>query len=324
MFETLRRVYFSLITRKKELIQRISFYTLKAPSKEYDSFIITPFNELSGQQGLADRLRHILSVFIYCRKNQLNFKIIHNNPFRLSDYLEPNEYDWKMKEFEMSHSIWNTRVAYTWSYFKGNSSSEEKESLKQEAVLIKNSLKKAKQLHVYGNAHIYKAEWRNAFDVLFKPSQALARQIENLDLPRKFDAVTFRFQQLLGDFQEGNFKKLGKEEADELVEKCISELTDQFAKGMFSSEKILVTSDSVKFLKKVSTLPFVFVISGKILHPAFAANNSGEDFSKSFIDLLTLRAATSVTLFLTGEMYQSGFPEFASIIGSGRFEIHRF
>lgn len=309
-----------LYSHLKLKIKYYSFFNFRFPK----SCVIVPFDSLMGAVGLADRLRHCLSVYLVCKEKGLPFKILHNNPFQLDLILQPNKYDWTIKEDEYSDSIYFTRFIKLGSWYKAHGTSEEEESLQQQNIL-KNFLKNTRlQYHVYGNSHIYKGQWKDAFNELFKPSDELSEKIKELNLPDKYDAVTLRFQQLLGDFEEGSFKTLSVEDQDKLIQKCIDEIQLLKKNNYFKSDKLLVTSDSVRFLSKVSELPYVMIIPGEMAHPGHGTDKPVSVYMKSFVDLFALRNAKSITLLITGDMYPSGFPEFASCIGEGNFKIHKF
>lgn len=311
-----------IYTHFKRRIKYYSFFNFRIPS----SCVIAPFNGLilMGTPGLADRLRHCLSMYLVCKENNFTFKILHNNPFRLDLILKPNEYDWTIKDDEFSNSIYFTRMCKVGSWYKAHGTSEREESLQQQKFL-KSFLKSTHlQYHIYGNSHIHKEQWKDAFDELFKPSEELSVKIKKLNLPNEYDAVTLRFQQLLGDFEEGAFKTLTVDEQDKLIQKCIDEIQLLKENNYFKSDKLLVTSDSVRFLSKVSELPYVMIIPGEMAHPAHGMDKPVSVYMKSFVDLFALRNAKSITLLITGDMYPSGFPEFASCIGYGNFKIHKF
>ena len=87
--------------------------------------------------------------------------------------------------------------------------------------------------------------------------------------------------------------------------------------------KILVTSDSERFLAKASTLPRTYIIPGKVIHIRYKTTDTSA-YMKTFLDMFLLSGAESLVLFKTGKMYNSGFPRLASQIGNKHFKIHEF
>ncbi len=56
-----------------------------------------------------------------------------------------------------------------------------------------------------------------------------------------------------------------------------------------------------------------------MVHMDFTRDADDDTYMKSFVDLLMLAKAKSITLLKTGQMYDSGFPHFASLLGNVRF-----
>lgn len=289
-----------------------------------DRSVIVPFDGKEGKYGLADRLRHCLSLYLYCQQNKLSYKIYHVFPFRLENILKPNKFNWVIDSGLVSKSIYRTRSIKIRSYYKSTGIDEDIESNMQLQYLNKKIISNKFQYHVYGNAHFFKSDWKNAFDDLFSPSDELCELLDSLKLPASYEAVSLRFQQLLGDFKEDGFPILSENEQNTLIEKCISEINSLRCRNFFSTKTILVTSDSVRFLNHVKILPDVIVIDGERAHPGTPLNNSERTYMNSFIDLYALRNAKRITLLRTGDMYNSGFPEFAARIGNKIFQIHSF
>lgn len=301
-------------------VKNYSFFSFKLRK----SCIIALFDDKVGKFGIADRLRHCLSIYLYCKENNYPFKIHHIVPFKLNHILLPNQVDWVLRENDFSKSIYRTKTIKIKSYYKSKRLNESVEAKDQLLLLSRFILSPKYQYHIYGNAHFYKRKWREAFDELFIPSKDLMDLINGLLLPSSYEAVTFRFQQLLGDFEEDGFSVLSPEEQSSLIEKCVQEIDNLKNRKYFKTDVILVTSDSVKFLNRIKQLEYVRVIDGERVHPAASTKHSERAYLNSFIDLYALRKAERVTLLKTGKMYLSGFPEFAAEIGNGKFEIHLF
>lgn len=292
--------------------------------KRTNKTVIVSFESNLGKAGLADRLRHCLSVYLFCKKRGLNFKISHLEPFKLDSILKPNKYDWSLGDSNVSVSMLFTRTIILFSKYKSNVCSEDEEAISQEKYLNNVIKNRNLEYHVYGNVHLYKSEWAQAWDELFVPSEELLSRLREQNLPEIYEGVTLRFQQLLGDFKEDGYNILSEEEQYELIQKCIDRIILLKDKGYFKCHNILVTSDSLRFLNEVRKLPFVYTISGERAHPAYSKDRSEHVFLNSFVDLLALRNAQRVTLLQTGQLYKSGFPEFAASIGNRCFLVDKF
>lgn len=80
-----------------------------------------------------------------------------------------------------------------------------------------------KQLHVYTNAMYNPDCFKQMFNELFKPNDAIA-DLVNEHIARmegSYITATFRFQQLLGDFKERDYIILPPLERKQLIDKCL-------------------------------------------------------------------------------------------------------
>ena len=274
--------------------------------------------------GLTDRFRNILSIYSYCKSNNIPFKVYYHYPCDLESILEPNEYDWRIKSSRLSHHFLDSKelVLYVNPYnlpdaeFKRKNNEEHLKLLNDEF-----SKKRNIQYHLYGNAFFAAGHYCELYKELFKPSPYLKKRIEHvlINMQEPYEAITLRFQQLLGDFSEGNFEILPEKERTELLKECISKIEDLYSNGYFSTNSILVTSDSPTFIEEVKKLSFVYTIPGKMEHMDFTKNPDLEMNAKAFVDLYLLMNAKRITLLKIGKMYKSGFPAFAAELGNVLF-----
>lgn len=319
MFSILRNIvslffwnYGSCHKVEKEL-QRKYYYL----SERNDNTLRKVFFMVDGRQlhgGLVDRLRSICTIYSWCKEKDIPFKIYHVMPFRLEDYLEPNTVSWICDDNEMSYSIKNSKPVILFDHL-----------LPQKYHEIYLNLLwtfSHKSLHLYTYSFFRYNLFQQSFTELFKPTQKLQNQIDlHLNnIGGEFVAYVFRFQQLLGDFKERDFKILPLNERCELIEKCINKVKEFHKEG----ERVLITSDSCTFLQEVSKLDYVYTIPGKVVHVDFTDNAGYDTYLKSFVDLFMIAHAKKITLFLTGDMYKSGFPETAAMVYGCPYEILRF
>lgn len=273
--------------------------------------------------GLADRLRGIVSVYKICKEQGLEFKIIFNSPFKLEKFLEPNIVDWHIAEQELNYSTKITDVCYI-----DTQTGSDYEAGKQEEWFTKEFRRGYKEYHVRTNAIFsYKSDYSTLFNELFKPSSRLQASIdrEKSNLGTQYISTSFRFMNLLGDFNEttGICTQLPKEEKEELIEKNLKQL--EALHKQFPEKKILVNSDSVTFLKHASNFEFVYIIPGNVTHiDANGGNDEYEVYEKTFLDFFMIANAQKIYLMRTGQMYNSGYPFAASLIYSKPFEKIEF
>lgn len=269
--------------------------------------------------GMADRLRACLGIYSLCKAQNMPFYINWTYPFDLKYFLEPNIYNWSINSQDIIYEI-----PYSKPFVVFVNGKVLCESLLDKYIFLYKILKTNHiQYHLYTNVIINKSQWHNLFLELFKPSAILQAAIsENLQkIGSPYISATFRFQQLLGDFKEAGFRILEKTERLELINKCIKEL-NSFIESVPVNYKVLVTSDSITFLKKVQGNSRIYVIPGIVVHMSNMADKS--TFLKSFLDFYLIMGAEKVYLFQTGQMYNSGFPRFAAQVGNKTFIHHKF
>lgn len=262
--------------------------------------------------GLTDRLRGIVNTFGLCKKYKKNFYLYHKFPFDIKDYLVPNEYDWSIdnKSISYNHDFSEPRLLFGWQL-----------SVKYHDFYFRTFKDKKKQIHLYTNTRYnnqYFAQW---YKELFKPSPLLQKCLDDAtaSLPTSYIAVVTRFQQLLGDFKEGNYRVLVESEREKLIEKCIEKIKD-IHDSLYPEKQILCTSDSSTFLSKISQLPYVCIIPGKVVHVDYSEGVDKLVFAKSFVDLYMISEAEKVILLKTDDMYLSSFAMQAACIQNKPYE----
>lgn len=301
----------------------VSQYSSIAQKVANEKIVFVMVDGKSGpQNGLADRLRGILSVYSICREEGIPFRIYWTYPFPLSDYLKPNDYNWEIKDCIVSNSLGNSeiRIRYTLG-------SVLFENLIDKVYIRKAIKDQAKsQLHIYTNSIFAQQDFHLYFNELFKPSQDLEYAIkENLcKIGTKYYSASFRFLDLLGDFKEEvpSRRSLNEEQRIILVQDCIAKL-QSFINRTPDEYNVLVASDSATFLEEAKKLKKVYVVPGEIYHTCFSAEGY-LPFLKTFLDFYLLKNAESVHLFKNKLMYESGFPKLAALCGNKPFILHKF
>lgn len=270
--------------------------------------------------GLADRLRGIISVYEVCKELSLEFKLIFNSPFELQMFLEPNKIDWCISKEKLNYNTEITDICYI-----DTLTGSDYEVARQKKWFTKEFKKNYKEFHVRTNALFsYNGNYSQLFNELFKPTERLAESIqkEKRELNNSYISTSFRFMNLLGDFNEttGINIELPNEEKNELIEKNLYQL--QILHERFPDKKILVNSDSTTFLQMASKFEYVHVNPGNVTH--IDANNEHDEYEvyeKTFLDFFTIANADRIFLLRTGKMYKSGYPYAASKIYNRPFEI---
>lgn len=262
--------------------------------------------------GLSDRLRGMVSLYAYCREQGIRFYIHHTSPFELVDYLEPNEYDWLLnkKNLSFDRSISKPLVM--------RSVSEDCDRYFEKRLSANYD---SQQLHVYSNVTYRVSTFAKDFNTLFKPSRPLQNIIDQvlLQIGENYVSVTFRFQQLLGDFKEGKYKTLDDLSKQQLINKCLLAIEQVYKSN--NVDTILVTSDSKTFLEKAQqTFEYVAIIPGEVKHIDYTDEKQNLAYIKSFADLFVISKAKKVYSYSTGEMYsESTFAETGALIGGNEY-----
>lgn len=265
--------------------------------------------------GLTDRLNGIISTYFCCKQQQLSFRIFFTKPFRLEDYLVPNKYDWTMSSDEIS----NFRKSCSPIFVRNPDTG----SIDQKLITLYKKIRKTKtkNAHVYSNVNgVESGIFSDLFKELFKPSLRLQELLDEQKklIEENYIAATFRFQQLLGDFKEDEYKTYNKQDQKSLIEECIKYLVRIYSENR---QKILVTSDSITFLAAASKLDFVYVIPGEVVHMQFSSEDAFLPHAKAFLDLFMLSEASKIYSIKIKDMYDSGFPKLASRINNRPFVL---
>ena len=265
--------------------------------------------------GLFDRLKGAISIYAISKVQRKRFSIYFVVPFRLEEYLVPNQYDWRIDDGNMVYSFFSSRpiIAYSefrnpWRLFKSYQG----------------------QTHFYFGSDIIESinqrfgtslEWTTLFHELFRPSDYLIQHVDKVkaEIGTQYFAVHFRFMNLLGDKVENDEDtKLSEDERKELINSCLIKI-----KELCFSIKIraVVLSDSMVFLQEVKKeLPAVYIVSGNARHIGTAGKTTDDDNLKLFTDMYLMIDAQKVYSIVGKRLYPSAFPEYSSKIGNKLFE----
>ena len=265
--------------------------------------------------GLADMLRAICSVYQWCKDNDLIFKLHCCKPFRMSDYLVPNEYDWTIHEEDINYRKSRPYAIFSYNYFYG-----EKKQVELQKYSLDRILKfQTEQIHVYTNLSCYDDFFFGNFHELFKIEDKLEEELSlfQREVGSEYITISFRFTQLLGDLKDSFAEPLPDEKKTELIKICIDSIETINENNSFG--KTIVTSDSKLFLEEVAKLPYVYLLPGEPDH----INNS--DISnnvvrKTFWDAMMISRARKAYMVRTPIMYTSGFAKRSAMIGNVPFE----
>lgn len=314
--------YLALFSNKFDFKKKEKEY-YKTYNEPYDGRIIIQgivimFDGKQIHCGITDRLKGICSIFEYARINDLSFHIYFRSPFKLEDYLMPNNYDWRLRDEQITYNK-NKAVPV----FLNDWQSLTKLHIKYLDKIVKAN--PDKQIHVYGNSPYYIDQYGKNFKFLFRWSDNIDLMIKQcmLDIgSNNYISVALRFQQLLGDFREEHaiFKVLNNVEQEKLMRKCRDKIM-QIIKEKQIKTKILITCDSVKFLDYISRIEQIYIVPGSIAHIDNSHVSDKSIYNKLFLDMAMLSHSQCIYQLITDDMYaNSGFAQQAAVIGNGKYE----
>ena len=301
----------------------IPFYKGKAGGGRSDkherAVVFMALNETTFSGGLSDRLRGIVSVYAECKRQGRPFRIVFE-PLHLEDYLAPNEYDWRIGEDEIDWDLTESYPCVLLTYH--NDPRNRWQHFVQSTVLRSYFRKHCTQLHVFTNMIPRDEEYRTLFHELFKPAddlqQLIGYHLEKLGGEKNYISCTFRFRQLLGDFKEGG-DILPVDQREAYIERCIETVKELHKQ--YGNKNILVTADSSTFLSelKEKSLPYVYVMPGKVVHLGFTSDASKAVYMKSFLDMYMLSCSGTVYQATDKLLMRSTFPQRSALLGGAPY-----
>jgi hypothetical protein len=282
--------------------------------EDFQPMIISSIDGRRNMLGLTDRFKGIVTCYALSKVHNVQYKCNFIHPFNLEDILEHNKYDWRIKDNQLTDYYDDAKIV-----------------ILRKSPTLKPLLKYfpvKKQLHVYANfdyldevnqRYNTNFSFSKLFNELFKPNEELQSQIDfhKNQIGEPFVACVFRFQSLLNDFKEYNFKNINDEESRQaLIDKNINAIKDIIKK---TNKKVLVTSDSITFLNAISKVEGVYVLPGEVVHMGCTFNKSTNVYMKSFLDFYMLSNADEVYSIGTKDMYNTQFPRYAAFLGNVPF-----
>lgn len=276
---------------------------------------VAMFDGTVNQGGLCDRLWGAVSVYNYCKRNDIPYKLNFVQPFHLLDYLEPNLTDWRIGINEISYNKDEAVPIVVKCLGYGR---------EDDLSVIGNC--DEKQVHVYTNAHSYKKEFGEKFNELFRPAKILQQAIDDVIAKEgdEYVSISFRFVRLFGDFEDIAWPVLPDDESREnMIRRGLQAI--EKVKSLHPGMKVLVTTDSQTFLERARDVDNVFVVEGEIRHVDFSNGDTGDLVHlKTFLDLMLISKAKHVYLGVNNQVYKSTFAKTAAQIGSKPFDTIEF
>ena len=303
--------YLEATHKLKEAIQNTFVYKHKgslpsAPRK----MIIACTDRRFYAGGMCDRFKGMVSAYAWAKANGYEFRISHSFPYELHDFIDCASYDWTLKPDEMSPYAADARMLYA----RGERTGRRLTGYRPDG----------RQVHYFGNMDVVEQingtfgtdyDWGTLFRELFKPGKALQEEIDRYTPSVPYVSASFRFQHLLGDFDEKLAKKIkNAEQRDKYIKCCLDSIHK--IKAMNPGKMVLVASDSGTFVEEALKIEGVFAVPGQRVHIQFDTNARSSAYLKTFLDFYLLAGAEKLYRVCAGSMYSTQFPLCASRINN--------
>jgi hypothetical protein len=270
--------------------------------------------------GLTDRLRGMASAYKFATEHNLDFKIFHTSPFLLQEILQQNKTNWIIGESEISKECTKAKPILLY-----------REDFDNDSALERQLDATHEQFHLYSCVDTLGEKFPEYFNTLFKPSPLLEKELAyyNELLGTNYTSISFRFQNMLGDFKEFTFKELPPASKQALLDNALNALkkeiaeTSQAPQDLPGMQKILVTADSPTFLEQAAKFPNVVIVKGTSIHIDFNSSKNATDYLKAFTEFFLISKAAKAKLYRNRKYktYPSNFPKYAAKLGHVPYEI---
>ena len=295
----------------KNLYYRFKYYNLLKGEKHatLDNTIVFFVGEKTVYPGLADIIKSIVGSYYIAKFNSLDFKVVFDKPFVLLKFLQPNVHNWHIKDSQIEKSWLNTQL------------------INYQGVGELPELNKSKQIHIRNyrginllqrnNLPNWKIQWHHLFNELFKPSQALMLELDNLGLNRNsFVSIHVRFVNTLEVLEQSCLswsKPLDKIARERLLKRIFNIVNDISNK---ECKTIYIFSDSELFLKEAKNKGYN-ILPGKVGHVGY--NGKDEIVMKAFVDWFAMSFSDKIYRIKGKPLYESAFPLYSSLIGNKEY-----
>lgn len=268
-----------------------------------------------GHGGMFDRLKGAISLYAVSKVQKKDFRINFTYPFNLTDYLEPNSYDWRIVQEDICFHYPAARPLFLY----GECYNPQR--------LFKNRRCEAHFYYGYDSLDVINKRYGTAFDwgrlyrELFKPTPYLQKYIDQYqqEIGKDYIVVHTRFLNLLGDKVETAVNpELPKADKDRLMKRMLEKIKELVADNRM---RMMLASDSMTFISYVQReMPAVYVVPGQVKHIDTTGETDDAENIKMFLDYYLISNAKRVYSLVGTGMWPSAFPEYAAKIGGAAFE----
>ena len=307
---------------QKMRLQMAESYEQGQPLAHFEPHVVSMFCGNTESGGLVDRLRGAVSTYMVSQQCGRSFRLHFTFPFRLEDYLMPNDYDWRIPPDEVTFAKPQTAIILSETIDDSPA-----ERLQQKQCLTDGMRRSGdRQTHVYSNAAFcYDQDFAKVFNHLFRPAPRLSLHLDSIraEIGGAYMTFSARFCNLFDDFNEEVYSEpLLPTERDKLLSECMNQMGKVIAR--YPHLRPVVCSDSIRFINEARQHFDVYSIPGTISHIGNDGEHQYEYYEKTFLDFFTIYHAEHVCLLCGPRMMQSGFPRAAALAGGRPFELISF
>lgn len=303
--------------REPRMIKRYYRETLPANSSARNAYVFMVDGRIP-HGGMFDRLKGMITVYAIAKSQDVPFFIHFTYPFRLEKYLEPNSYDWRIKDEDMIYHYPESLPVIAYG------------EINHPQRLLK---KRKGQVHFYYgynslaevNEHFHTHyDWGELYRELFRPMPYLQQYIDHYlqEVGTDYFVVHTRFMNLLGDKVETAINpELSDNGKAELIHRILQEIRHLMKSDDLQQSRLMLASDSMAFIHyALKEIPEAYVVPGKVKHIDTAGETDDSENVKLFTDYYLIAHAKSVYNIVAEGMWPSAFPEYAAKIGGKPFK----
>lgn len=265
--------------------------------------------------GLADRIKAFLGCYVIAEENGYRFYIYHDAGFNLTDYLEPNEVDWRIEKKDIQWGLNRFKIIWSTTHLEPLNKRHSEYHPHYTYEVIENVPDNLKQKYGFSET----------FNKLFKPTPHLRNLIDKayqeLNLvENEYIAVHIRFLNFFEAVEQNPDETPFISHASEEEQKAMIESVHATLEAIHKANDnmpILLFSDSPKFMSTPHP-DYVSQLSGKVGH-IYVHGGNQDVIDKAFSDLFTIAGAAKVYSIIGKDTYPSGYCKTAASLGNKPF-----
>ncbi len=269
--------------------------------------VIVYMTDKSEVSGLADRLRTMRCAYVIAAESKRRFYIYHDKGFRLEDYLEPNEVDWRIKPEQISFGLNRIVISFFITHFQRLKGWKEYHFYKTLCVVntegfLPDNLKGKYSDHIVSRK-------------LFKYSPRLIELLEhnmrkeNLK-EKEYVCIHVRFTNFFEKVETYGRVQSTKEQRLLTIKRVKATIKKIYKDS--DCKKIVLLSDSNFFLQ-LKHADYVHILQGEVNH--ISKEKDGHSIvDKTFLDLLIMAKSKAIYSVVGEHIYGGGFAQDASYL----------